>query len=114
MMNMTIQNNTIDTFEAKLKGDIEQLREQLIFARRTPEKMSAFYGFSFIETNRIDSQAVDIIFNYGGGVLLHVLLHNKEVSFHKYGLDNYTLGFEETMQLFESIQPELQALAFYL
>lgn len=113
-MNMTIENNTINTLEEKLKGDMGYLRDQLAFARRTPEKMTAFYGFSFISANHLDNQTVELLFMYEGKVLIHALLHHKTVSFYKFGLENYVLSEEETLQLFENIKPTLEELAFYL
>ena len=113
-MNMTIEKNTINTInptmEAKLREDIQHLQRQLGYARRTPQKMSAFYGFTFIETNGMGS-AVEITFNYEGAVLLHVLLHDNKVSMHKFGLEHYTLSLTETMELFEALLPDLNTLS---
>lgn len=112
-MNMTL-SNTIDTLHEKLTGDLLYVRNEIAYARRRPEKMNAYNGFSFISMNTLDSRTTELSFTYEGKTLLRVLLHNKEVSLYRFGLENYVQSTENTMKLFEKVTPELEELAFIL
>ena len=112
-MNTTMMN-TLTVFEEKLKGDLQYLRDQFVYEKRIPEKMSAFQGFSTMSMVRMDSKTTKLLFKYEGSVLLHVLLHGTTVSFHQFGLEDYVLNEEETLHLFETMTPQLEELAFYL